>query len=58
MNENKNRNILYTSKKIIYMVMQCIHFFHQLDWSRFDLNKYTSNSSKGCVLGIDLEYPK
>ena len=24
----------------------------------FDLNKYTSNSSKGCVLEIDLEYPK
>ena len=40
------------------MVMQCLHFFHQLDWSGFDLNKYTSNSSKGFVLGIDLEYPK
>ena len=24
----------------------------------FDLNKYTSNSSKGCVLKVDLEYPK
>ena len=24
----------------------------------FDLNKYTSNSSKGCVLEVDLEYPK
>ena len=23
-----------------------------------DLNKYTSNSSKGCVLKVDLEYPK
>ena len=23
-----------------------------------DLNKYTSNSSKGCVLNIDFEYPK
>ena len=22
------------------------------------MNKYTSNSSKGCVLEIDLEYPK
>ena len=24
----------------------------------FNLNKYTSNSSKGCVLDIDLEYSK
>ena len=24
----------------------------------FNLNKYTSNSSKGCVLEVDLEYPK
>ena len=24
----------------------------------FDLNKYTSNSSQGCVLEFDLEYPK
>ena len=25
---------------------------------KFDLNKYTSNSSKGCVLEVDFEYPK
>ena len=24
----------------------------------FDLNEYNSNSSKGCVLKVDLEYPK
>ena len=24
----------------------------------FDLNKYISNNSKGCVLEIDLKYPK
>ena len=24
----------------------------------FDWNKYTNNSSKGCVLEVDLEYPK
>ena len=29
-----------------------------IDPKVFDLNKYTSNSSKGCVLEVDLEYPK
>ena len=24
----------------------------------FDLNKYTRNNSKGCVLEVDLQYPK
>ena len=24
----------------------------------FDLNKYTSNSAKGCVLEVDLEHPE
>ena len=44
------------------MVMQCLNFFQQVDskWidpKEFDLNKYTGNSSKGCVLEVDLEYP-
>ena len=31
----------------------------QIDrFKRVWLNEYTSNSSKGCVLEIDLEYPK
>ena len=33
--------------------MLCPNFFLQ-----FDLNKYTPNSSKGCVLEVVLEYPK
>ena len=32
--------------------------FKWIDPKDFDLNKYTSNSSKGCVLEVDLEYPK
>ena len=32
--------------------------FKWTDPKKFDLNKYTSNSSKGCVLKVDLEYPK
>ena len=29
-----------------------------IDPKEFDLNEYTSNSSKGCGLEVDLEYPK
>ena len=32
--------------------------FKWIDPKEFDLNKHTSNSSKGCVLEVDLEYPK
>ena len=32
--------------------------FKWIDPKEFDLNKYTSNSSKGCVLKVYLEYPK
>ena len=31
--------------------------FKWLDPKRFDLNKYNSNNSKGCVLKVDIEYP-
>ena len=30
--------------------------FKWRDPKEFDLNKYNSNSSKGCVLEVDLEY--
>ena len=46
---NKNQNIskfLPTNK------------FKSTDSEEFDLNKYSKNSSKGCVLKVDLEYPK
>ena len=32
--------------------------FKWIEPEDFDLNKYNSNSSKGCVLKVDLEYPK
>ena len=32
--------------------------FKWIDPKEFDLKKYTSNSSKGCVLEVDLEYAK
>ena len=46
--------------QIIYKAMPCLSFFQQVDshgyiLKKTDLNKYTSNSSKGCVLKVDLE---
>ena len=43
--------------------MQCLNFFQPSGFKSihpkgFDLNKYSSNSSKGCVLQVDLEYLK
>ena len=32
--------------------------FKWIEPKQFDLNKDTSNNSKGCVLEVDLEYPK
>ena len=32
--------------------------FKRINPTKFDLHKYRSNSSKGCVLDVDLEYPK
>ena len=32
--------------------------FKWIDPKEFDLNEYTSNNSKGCVLEVDLEYSK
>ena len=32
--------------------------FKWIDLKELDLNKYTKNSSKGCVLEVDLEYSK
>ena len=32
--------------------------FRCLGPKEFDLNKYTSNFSKGCVLKVHLEHPK
>ena len=32
--------------------------FKWINSKEFNLNQYTSNSSKGCILEVDLEYPK
>ena len=43
----------YTMSK--FLPTSCFKCIHPKE---FDLNKYSSNSSKGCVLEVDLEYPK
>ena len=48
----------------IYMVMQClfkflpVSGFKWIDSNEFDFNKYTSNSSKGCLIKVGFQYPK
>ena len=32
--------------------------FNWIDHKEFDVDQYTSNSSKGCVLQVNLEYPQ
>ena len=32
--------------------------FNWIDTKEFNLEKYTSNSSKACFFEVDLEYPK
>ena len=44
--------------QVIGIVMQCLNVFQQGGSNEFDLNKYSSNISKGCVLEDDLEYSK
>ena len=43
----------YAMSKFLLMIG-----FKWIDPKGFDLNKYTSNSSKGCLLEVDLKYPK
>ena len=43
-----------------YAISKCLPTsgFKWVDPKEFDLNKYIRNSSKGCVLEVDIEYPK
>ena len=47
--KQESKHIIYLTQ-IVCMVMECIHFYQQID-----LNE---NSSKGCVLEVDLKYAK
>ena len=61
MTQDNNQNILYTYTRMIYIVMLCFSTackFKQIDPKNFKLYKYSINSTRGCLLEVDLKYPK
>ena len=60
--KEESKHIIYLDVNNLYSYAMCkvltTDGFKWMDFKRFDLNKYTSNSSKGCVLEADLEYAK
>ena len=57
-----SKHIIYVDANNLYVYAMSTFLpasgFKWIDSKEFDLNKYTSNSSKGCVLEVNLEYPK
>ena len=51
---------LYANNLCVYAISKFLPTsgFKWIDPKEFDMNKYTSNSSKGCVFKVDCEYPK
>ena len=59
--QNKNQNIYLEANNLyVYAMSKFLPTsgFKWIDHKEFYLNKYTSNSSKGCFLEVDIEYPK
>ena len=59
--KDESKHIIYLHANNLYSyVMSKFLPTSKLKWidaKEFDLNKYTSNSSKGCVLEVNFEYP-
>ena len=61
MTQSKNQSILYLDVNNLYgyaMSKFPTSGFKWIDPKTLDLNEHTRNSSKVCVLEVDLEYPK
>ena len=60
--KQESKHIIYLDANNLYGYAMSkflpISGFKWIDPKELDLNRYTSNSSKGCVLEVDLEYPK
>ena len=58
--QSKNQDIMYLNANNLhgYAMSKFLPTsrFKWKDPKEFNLNKYTSNSSKGCIIKIDLEY--
>ena len=52
MTENKNQTIIFMSNFLL------MSGFNGIDPKEFEINKYTCNSSMGCVFEVDLQYTK
>ena len=57
---SKSKHIIYLDANNVYGYAMLVRTcgFKLVDPKEFDLNKYTSNSSKGCVLEVGIEHPK
>ena len=60
--KQESKHIIYLGANNLYGYAMSkflpISGFKWINPKEFDLNKYTSNCSKGCVLEVDLECPK
>ena len=60
--KKKKKHILYVDASNLYGDAMSKFLpttgFNWIDPEEFNLNKYTTNSSKGFVVDIDIEYPK
>ena len=60
--KQESKHVIYLDANSLYgyAMSKCLSTsgFRWIDPKELDLNKYTSNSSKVCVLEVDLEYPK
>ena len=56
------KHIIYSDTNNVYGYVMCNVFpTSKITWKdpqKFDISKYGSNSSKGCILELNLEYPK
>ena len=60
--KQESKHIIYLDSNNLYAYTMSkflqINEFKWIDPRVFDLNKYTRNSSKGCVLEVHLKHPK
>ena len=60
--KQESHHLLYldTNNLYVYAMSEFLPTgrFKWIDPKEFDVNKYTCNSSKGCALKVNLEYPK